>query len=423
MANRGVETRLNTPSPGVKKENDIERKIIVKGTPLKAVPRGVFIGKRTIKTTPSTIEVTDCLVEKIMAKRQNSGTKNEIYLVKWANMDSDQNSWEPLSHLEKCGPLIENLERQLKGKGMDLNSPDANRPARNSKVKALDQVKQWCADEDGIGGVASELKRKNTDSDYAGGDSSQDEALGSPTPKKQLRIESMSVQQAVIRAGQTGNVKIFQTTAKAPIKSPINGAALATRTKEKNSAEVVITTAKDKQTGVMRKPGSVTSLQPKKEATIKVVAKNDSTSSGIVKIGATSPKVMPKLVQTITPRLMTTPAPGLRSIPQPQQSQMMMKPVTKSSLAQRAAQQQQLQQQNAARASPAQQQVVRRQVVATPQKQTTTQMPARLVRSAPNSKASTPVSQQVTRRSAASASLNPPSLTKIGKYGPLYLCS
>lgn len=67
--------------------------------------------------------------------------------------------------------------------------------------------------------------------------------------------------------------------------------------------DVRMATAADKQTGVMRKPGILSKSPVKREAQVKVVGKNETTSSGIVRL-STSPATTPTTVATLS-----TPTP------------------------------------------------------------------------------------------------------------------
>ncbi|KAK9694226.1 Chromo (CHRromatin Organization MOdifier) domain [Popillia japonica] len=128
-------------------------------------------------------------VEKIVSKRYNPGKKTHEYLIKWENFPDDQNTWEPVIHLESCKQLVDEFDRHLarlkaqkisrgslvqrrphkktlpeKNPDLILTSTGPGRPQRTSKQKALNQVKVWCgnisdADESGTG------KRAFSDSD------------------------------------------------------------------------------------------------------------------------------------------------------------------------------------------------------------------------------------------------------------------
>lgn len=84
-------------------------------------------------------------------------------------------------------------------------------------------------------------------------------------------------------------------------------------------SDVRMATAADKQTGVMRKPGILSKSPVKREAQVKVVGKNETTSSGIVRLGSSiSPATSPTTAAAVTtpagPRMQkviqTTRLPG-----------------------------------------------------------------------------------------------------------------
>uniref|UniRef100_A0A1B0GNR3 Uncharacterized protein n=1 Tax=Phlebotomus papatasi TaxID=29031 RepID=A0A1B0GNR3_PHLPP len=276
----------------------------------KNVPR---LATRTMTPSGDTEEHS---VDKILAKKFNPRRRSFEYLIKWTNFTHEQNTWEPQQHLEKCPVLLQAFESQLafqkeqraakaaeEAKSSDGDSP--SRPVRNSKAKAVSQVKQWCADEEPVAGAP---KRKSDDSDY---DVEMEEEPSDDQPAKKMP-KNEAVNQALMRAGQSGTVRIVPVNrSNTPQKATVNGSA--PKPPEKNSAEVVITNVRDKPTGVMRKPGVTPAALPtKKEAQVHVVSRGEALSSGIVRISPgnsnqQSAKVMPKLV----PRVAQQARPGL----------------------------------------------------------------------------------------------------------------
>lgn len=121
------------------------------------------------------------------------------------------------------------------------------RPARNSKVKAMDQVKQWIADNNE---TAASNKRKvdSSDIDY---EQEIDNEDGEPAVKI-MKTESPG-SQSVSRLAQSGAVRIVSVNKQGntAISHKINGS----KSPEKPS-EVVITGTKEKRpTGIVKKPG------------------------------------------------------------------------------------------------------------------------------------------------------------------------
>lgn len=265
--------------------------------------------RTAIRTIPNTDETQtqDGTVEKILAKRFNPRKKQHEYLIKWENLAHEKNTWELPGNLETCKHLLDNFEQQLarqkeqrarqqllaqqaeikqqntmiKITSSPNTSPSKNRPARNSKVKALDQVKQWCEEQDNVTTVVPTLKRKATDeedSDYEATDEQEEEE--SYMINKKLKTENVAINNALTKVGQTGNVRIQQVNKIQAATRTLNG---GTSPDGKNSAEVVIT--KDtKSTGVIKKPGVSVSPSIKNEPQIRVVQKGETTTSGVVRI-------------------------------------------------------------------------------------------------------------------------------------------
>lgn len=175
-----------------------------------------YMVKRTMNASATHIEVRECLAEKVTSRRMNPKRNMYEYFVKWSDFES---TWEPRSHFEKAQELILECERKLASKGKPTITPTAVqqvttaavspaavstvagggiRPARGSKARAVDTMKQWT-------GEGSDLKRKTMEVDdgaeTADADSSQDE--GSP---KKLQKTSPQVVQRVVG----GQVRYYQ---------------------------------------------------------------------------------------------------------------------------------------------------------------------------------------------------------------------
>jgi len=99
------------------------------------------------------------VVEKIVSKRYHPRNKRFEYLIKWEGMDSSSNTWEPVSVLGDCKPLLDDFEKTLaikkaqikQQKNMEkkvmkakiLEVASRGRPPRSSKQKALNTMKVW----------------------------------------------------------------------------------------------------------------------------------------------------------------------------------------------------------------------------------------------------------------------------------------
>lgn len=252
------------------------------------------------KTKPNTEnETEEHAIEKILAKRYNPPRKVYEYLVKWENIPHDQNTWEPQINLTSCPQLLENFEKQLtkqkeqraamaakqqltqsKPVGGPISNTIAStgnittvttptntyvvnklqsppRPARFSKAKAMDQVKQWCADNEEENNTN---KRKLVESDYEN-ESEDDEHSNLTIPEKKLRMSvsppsapSPPVQKIIpptTRILQVNNSKPVNT-----VQTKLNGTT-NTKVPPGRSADIVIKTEKDgQQTGIVKKPGA-----------------------------------------------------------------------------------------------------------------------------------------------------------------------
>lgn len=296
-------------------------------------------------------------MEKILAKRFNPRRKEHEYLVKWENFTHDQNTWEPYTYLKVCPQMLDLFEKQLarqkeqraamaaakqaaetKAKetsaaannsfgSNDSSNKSPLRPGRNSKSKAMDQVKQWITDNNE---TAAGTKRKvENQVDF---EQEIDNDDGEPAVKI-IKTESPG-SQAINRIAQSGAVRIVSMNKPATpgIAHKINGS------KSPEKSEIVISATKEKRpTGIVKKPGVTASpvrklirwknfVSPiirmlpqqvqKGEAQIRVVQKGDSTS-GVVRVN----NVQTKIVQR----------PAIRSVPQTRQ------PVARSNIANKPA--------------------------------------------------------------------------------------
>lgn len=230
------------------------------------------IAKRTIPDS-ATNETEEQTVEKILAKRFNPRRKEHEYLVKWENFTHDQNTWEPYTYLKVCPQMLDLFEKQLarqkeqraamaakqasetKSKetgGANNNSFESNedksplRPGRNSKAKAMDQVKQWINDNTETAAVSNKRKIEN-EIDF---EHEIDNDDGEPAVKI-IKTESPG-SQTVNRIAQSGAVRIVSVNKQgnSGIAHKVNGS------KSPDKSEIVITSTKEKRpTGIVKKPG------------------------------------------------------------------------------------------------------------------------------------------------------------------------
>lgn len=120
------------------------------------------------------------------------------------------------------------------------------RPGRNSKSKAMDQVKQWITDNNEASSASNKRKIEN-EIDF---EHEIDNGDGEPAVKI-LKTESPGTQ-TVNRLAQSNAVRIVPTNkqANSGIVHKINGS------KSPDKSEVVITGTKEKRpTGIVKKPG------------------------------------------------------------------------------------------------------------------------------------------------------------------------
>lgn len=297
--------------------------------PLAKIPPNPILLNKNVnrsaqKSVPNseTNETEEQNIEKILAKRFNPRKREHEYLVKWENFTHEHNTWEPQSNLTACSQLLDTFEKQLarqkemraakiaaeaaaaaeleakalnqSGSGSETFSPSAALLPRNSKVKAMDQVKQWCADNEeqnaanaaaaaaAAAASAKPTKRKLDDSEYENEES--EEETGPPHAKvvrRDVPQRPPPVSGITRVVGQSGTVRTLQVASKSavtPIAVPkING----TSAKLAATAEQAIAT---RPHGIVRKTGAdvTTPSAPKAAAQVRFIAKGDSTQSGIV---------------------------------------------------------------------------------------------------------------------------------------------
>ncbi|ETN62396.1 chriz [Anopheles darlingi] len=277
------------------------------------------------RTTPDTKVITEEEVEKILAKRFSPIIKMHEYLVKWSKRNNDENTWEPLTHLNSCQGMLEFFEKQLAkqkeqraataARTLQQQRQDKAKPAgavgtatatttpstptavlpkgspRSAKATAIDRVKLWTSgsrspgDTDGTDGEnKGVVKRKLNDSDADNNDSSQD-GLG-----KRARTD---VTEALSKVSQSSSVKIFPiSTGKVTVNGGSGGAGTNAdgTQKDGNAAEVVIKSPRDASipSGITKKPGTVgtvTNLSPRGEAKVKIINRSEAAGThGIFKI-------------------------------------------------------------------------------------------------------------------------------------------
>lgn len=302
----------------------------------KIPPNPILLNKHVNRSAQKTIpnsennETEEQNIEKILAKRFNPRKREHEYLVKWENFTHEHNTWEPQSNLTTCSQLLDTFEKQLArqkemraakiaaeaaaaaeletkttlnqsgGSGSDTFSPSQLLP-RNSKVKAMDQVKQWCADNEeqnaanaaaaAAAATTKPTKRRLDDSEYENEES--EEEIAQP-PAKVIRRELPQrppVSGITRVVGQTGGVRMLQVASKpaaAPIAVPkING----TSAKLAATAEQAIDS---RPHGIVRKPGAAvtTPSAPKAAAQVRFIPKGDTSQSGIVPADASGGPVM-----------------------------------------------------------------------------------------------------------------------------------
>lgn len=214
-----TEPTQDTNKPVIKSEKNAYQKVDNSTNPPTLINR--YMVKRTMNASATHIEVRECLAEKVTSRRMNPKRNTYEYFVKWSDFES---TWEPRSHFEKAQELILECERKLASKGkptvttttavqqvattaaspavVNAVAGGGIRPARGSKARAVDTMKQWT-------GEGSDLKRKNMEIDdgaeTADADSSQDEG----SPKKMQKTSPQVVQRVV-----GGQVRYYQKVSK-----------------------------------------------------------------------------------------------------------------------------------------------------------------------------------------------------------------
>lgn len=306
----------------------VVKKQVVRSPLAKLPSNPVLLNKNVNRVAQKTVansdgnETEEQIVEKILAKRFNPRRREHEYLIKWEHFTHEQNTWEPQSHLASCPQLLDTFEKQLarqkeqraalaakqaaaeaevtvvaqqlqeqqqaatQSSGSESLSPI--RPARSSKAKAMDQVKQWCADNEEEANKQNKLsggiKRKVDDSEYENEESEDDSVQ--PAAKLMKRDASPAVTQALLKAGQTGSVRIVPVNKSSAISPKVNGTG---KSPEKSLTDNLLTNVKEgKQTGIVKKPGAVLNSAPKSDAQIRVVQKGEAQSSGVVRINNVS---------------------------------------------------------------------------------------------------------------------------------------
>lgn len=187
------------------------------------------------------------------------------------------------------------------------SSPLGGRPARNSKVNAMDKVKQWVTTGGGGGSSGYEtetsgIKRKiDGDGEFEGGATEEEEEVGGI---KRIKGENGSAQ-IVSRQG----VKVTYAN-KSPVKI-VNGVG-GVKKEDENAAEVIVKTVKDgTQSGVVKKPGFTSAKNVAGEAKVQIVNRGEVPKQGVFKVNAGSPSPQPSPVATATaPVVNRTTPPG-----------------------------------------------------------------------------------------------------------------
>lgn len=282
-------------------------------------------------------------VEKILAKRFNPRQRYHEYLVKWDKLDTEKNTWEPQSHFTTSRKLLDTFEMQLakqkearavaianaeadaaaavekekemrkassnQSTGSEITSPQ--RLSRNSKLKALDQVKKWLTGTD-VPQANDPKKRKSNDSDYEGEDDelSAEEGTGEAPPAKIFKRESASsvITQAIKNAGISGTILSY----------PVN--KLTTTTKNigptKISTESSSGVTAPNTMGIVKRSGiTMSSTQKPQPAKVAYVPKSENGVGGVVRVNATA--MSTKTVVTNSPRPLVSAKGALTSTGRP----------------------------------------------------------------------------------------------------------
>lgn len=285
-------------------------------------------------------DVTENILEKILARRITD--KKYEYLARWEDLAAQQTTWEPIQHFSKCMHLISEFEVQLAKQKLNNQVvekpvtkpierkkfvqtkasttitpipsikpsvvPNSNRGVRSSKVKALNQVKQWCADEESD---KNNRKRKFVDSDYDDTEEQDDyddviitnnindrnkyvKPVNSLSTASSKIITTLANSNNAGKSCQIGNVSIVQVqnnstnsksikTGALPKRALVNGTShakpkihlISNILVDKTQAELIISNPRDGfSCGVFKK--EIASKFPKTDGKVKFVIGNEN---------------------------------------------------------------------------------------------------------------------------------------------------
>lgn len=322
--------------------------------------------RAAIRTMPNTNETEEHDIEKILAKRYNPRKKGHEYLIKWTGMPQEQNTWEPIKHIEDCKELLDIFEAQLAKQKEQraklsntsstisaaspaapaMNSPSIvsstpNRPVRFSKARAIDQVKAWVSStsshSDKYLNASPDKKRKFEESDDYDDEEEDERKNKSDQVIKRIKTINPAINDALMKAGSTGNVRITSMnkggittlTKSGDGTTTTVGSTIVKKIVTKPTSDVIITKDQKQQSGVFKKTG-VTATPPKTgEGQVKIIDKNDSMTSGIVRISPGA-KAVTRIVSKPSPSSMVVQQkPGIRTIQTIQTSTGPKGPMTK----------------------------------------------------------------------------------------------
>lgn len=209
----------------------------------------------------------------------------------------------------------------------------------------MDKVKQWVgsnplAQAGGSSGNEETYGKRKIDSDF---EHEEEEEV----TIKRVRADSGSVNQALIKAQQSGNVKIVPVGAKSPVKV-VNGVGGVVKKDDGNAAEVIVKTVKDgTASGVVKKPGFTAAKNVAGEAQVQIVNRGEVPKQGVFKVNANTPSPQPSPVpqQRPTPPGMTTTTTTRIVRKNIGGTQQLVKQVVRTTVPIQQAQQQQAQQQ------------------------------------------------------------------------------
>ncbi|XP_055538369.1 uncharacterized protein LOC129725942 [Wyeomyia smithii] len=350
---------------GSPSNTDVKKSPVIAATAKKPEPTAANknVGKRSVakRTTPGNGEVVEEEVEKILAKRFNPRRKEHEYLVKWSKFAHDQNTWEPLIHLQTCQSVLEYFEVQLakqkeqraaaaartlqqqqaeKGKvattstsaptsgsmtavtvtkppaavtvtpntpsatpivvPLAQSSPLAGRPIRSSKINAMDKVKQW------VGSTMAAGSGSSDNEEAAKRKVSDSDFEGEEDGLKKFKSDNTTVGQASMSSG----VKIIPIGSKSPVKV-VNGiGGTAMKKDDGNAAEVIVKSTKDgTASGVVKKPGFTSAKNASiGEAKVQIVNRGEGSKQGVFKVNSNtpSPQTSPAAVPSKPQQPLTT---------------------------------------------------------------------------------------------------------------------